>query len=138
MWQRHGKAEVELLRRFGQAPAGTRTWASFVLTQKLQRESNGQAVGIYTWDLCLDVPGGSRRFEISAISFAHPLAGLPRDTKTHFRGKTMDTFGWDVFQSTLVAVTEAIESEQTRSGHSRFRVVHIEWTEPPPEAEDQT
>jgi hypothetical protein len=133
MWQRHGKAQVELLCQFGQAPVGTRAWATFVLTKKEQKVLGGEACGIYTWDLCLDVPGGGRRFESFAISFAHQLAGLPRNTKAVLRGQLLDTSGWDVFQSTLVRLTEAIESEQAEPGGPLFRVVQIEWTEPPPE-----
>src|SRR5579871_5495869 len=134
IWQRHGRAEVELLRRCAKARAGTRVWAEFVLTQESVRESNGRKVGVYQWEYTLDVPGRSRPFNTFAISFAHAFAGLPRDTKTKVRDELVDTTGWDIYRYTLSSVMVSIETHLTPSKHPRFRVVQIDWTEPEPQS----
>jgi hypothetical protein len=132
MWERGGIAEVELLRRWRGRPVGTRVPAAFTLSlQKVTTAATGEAVGVYGLRIIMSV-AEERPRETIIIPFAWE-PGRRKSFGIAHRGEIVD-FAGDIFDYALVRVRLSLETDDTRSGHQRFRVCRIDWQDPVPPA----
>jgi hypothetical protein len=129
IWTRWGVAEIELLRRYSRISPGTHAALPFSLTLTEVVVMEGKEVGQYNLVLDALIAENARRVQhFSTIGW---WLNTTAQRVLSNRGKRVD-FDGDIFDFVVAKLTCGLEDRDTDSGHQRFRVLSIVWSDPRP------
>jgi hypothetical protein len=124
MFPRQGVIEIELLRRYGRTPAGTRATGWFELA-----ESAGPCT-THCWEVQIRIADDPRPVN-GTLYFPWPRARID-DSYTRpvfYRGACQTVTAADLFEYAAQDIIRFVEVQDTPAKHQRFRVVRLEWRE---------